>query len=165
MIKKAMTACALVALIPTAVLAASGSSVELGGVGPRIGISSNPDQVVFGGQAAIGGIAPDLTFDPSLELGFGDNVTTIAFNFDLHYHFAIQGSEWRPYVGAGIGVDVFQVDLPAPFQDVSNTETGGNIVIGVGVPTRAGNRFFAEARAGLGDLPDLKIIAGWNFKI
>ena len=68
------------------------AAASLGGVGPRVGFSTSPDQLVIGGQLIVGEIAPDLTFDPSLEFGFGDNRTTIAFNFDLHYHFVISGS-------------------------------------------------------------------------
>ena len=157
--RRILLLCVLALLAP----AAANAAVAVTGFGPRIGISSNPDQVVFGGQMQIGDIAPSLTFDPGLEFGFGDDVTTIAFNFDLKYHFALQTSQWKPYVGLGIGVDIFSFDLPPPLRDESITETGGNAIIGVGVPTRAGSNFFTEARVGIGDLPDLKIMAGWNF--
>ncbi|HEY3216953.1 MAG TPA: hypothetical protein VGK93_10720 [Candidatus Eisenbacteria bacterium] len=137
----------------------------VGGLGPRVGFSTDPDQIVFGGQLIIGEIAPSLTFDPDVEFGFGDDVTVIALNLDLHYHFAIQGSSWRPYVGAGAGINFIEVDVPPPFEDVSDTEVGGNIILGAGVPTTAGNRFFGEMKLGLGDIPDLKLLVGWNFKI
>jgi len=42
---------------------------------------------------------------------------------------------------------------------------GGGLVIGAGVPTKSGNRFFTELKLGLGDVPSLKMVAGWNFKI
>jgi hypothetical protein len=157
MLRRALVLCALCALVPAAALAQG--SIETG-IGPRVGVSINPDQIVFGGQAIVGEIAPNLTFDPSLELGFGDDVTVVALNFDLHYHFDVTNSKWRPYAGGGIGVGFFSVDNGG-----SDTEVGANLVVGAGTPTSGGNRFFGELRIGLGDLPDLKMVVGWNFKM
>jgi len=137
----------------------------VGGYGPRIGFSSGPDQIVFGGQMIFGEIAPDITFDPSLEFGFGDDVTVIAFNLDGHYHFAIEGSRWRPYAGAGIAISFVSFDGGPGVGDESDTDVGGALILGAGVPTAAGNRFFSELKLGLGDVPDLKIMVGWNFRM
>jgi hypothetical protein len=151
------------ALCACSAMPASAQAV-VAGVGPRVGFSTGPDQLVFGGQLIIGEVAPSLTFDPSLEFGFGDHVSTIAINFDMHYHFVVEGSAWRPYAGAGIALLFFDFDAP-PGVDNSDTEVGGNLVIGAGIPTQAGNRFFGELKLGLGDIPDLKMMVGWNFKI
>jgi hypothetical protein len=140
-------------------------AVQANGAGPRVGFSSNPDQLVLGGQVELGEIAPDIDFTPNAELGFGDHATVIALNFDLHYRFRISGSPWSPYAGAGLGVNFIQVDLPAPFEDDSNTEVGGNVIVGAQVPTQAGSRFFTELKLGLGDIPDFKLLVGWNFKL
>jgi hypothetical protein len=158
MLRRALTLCALCALLPAAALA-QGSSTETA-IGPRVGVSLTPDQFVFGGQAIVGEIAPNLTFDPSLELGFGDNVTSVAMNFDVHYHFVVQNSKWRPYAGGGIGVGFFDFDSGG-----SETDVGANLVVGASAPTKGGNRFFGELRIGLGDLADLKMMVGWNFKM
>lgn len=162
MSKKILLACAVSALLAGNAFAAS---ENIRGYGPRVGFSVSPDQLVIGGQLVTGEIAPHTTFDPSLELGFGDNVTVIAFNADLHYHFLLDGTEWTPYAGAGIGINFLSYDRPPPFEDDSNTEVGGNLIIGAGVPTRSGSRFFTEARFGLGDIPEVKLIAGWNFRM
>jgi hypothetical protein len=162
MLRKLLLALACATLFPAAGHAAA---VAVTGIGPRIGISSSPDQIVLGGQLTISDIAPDVSFVPSLEFGFGDNQTDVGFNFDLNYGFHLTGSPWRPYVGAGIGVNVQQVDRQPPLRDDSNTDTGGNLIIGAGVPTRSGSRFFTEARVGVGDIPSLKIMAGWNFNL
>ncbi len=159
---------ALYALIALGVLctaSAYAGTAVVGGLGPRVGFSTDPDQFVFGGQLIIGEIAPSLTFDPDVEFGFGDDVTVVALNLDMHYHFAIQGSTWRPYVGAGAGINFLEFDRPLPLEDKSDTEVGGNFIVGAGVPTAAGNRFFGELKLGLGDIPDLKLLVGWNFKI
>lgn len=156
MLRRALLVCALCALVPAA--AHAQSSIETG-VGPRVGVSINPDQFVFGGQAVIGEIAPNLTFDPSLELGFGDDITNVQLNFDGHYHFDLANSRWRPYAGAGIGVAFYSWD------GGDDTEVSANLVVGAGAPTSSGNRFFGELRIGLDDLPDLKMMVGWNFRM
>jgi len=157
--------CALIAAGALCTVSAYAGTAVVGGLGPRVGFSNDPDQFVFGGQLIIGEVAPSLTFDPDVELGFGDDVTVIALNLDMHYHFAIQGSSWRPYVGAGAGINFIEVDQQPPFEDTSDSEVGGNLIFGAGAPTAAGNRFFGELKLGLGDIPDLKLMVGWNFKI
>jgi hypothetical protein len=134
--------------------------------GLRAGFSTDPDQLVLGGQMSVGEVAPNLTFDPNVELGFGDNVTLIAFNLDMHYHFDLQNSAWRPYMGAGAGINLIQVDLPPGFVDDSFTKVAGQFIVGASVPTQTGNRFFSELKLGLGDnsTPDLKVLVGWNFR-
>lgn len=160
MLKRLLLVCALGATAATA-----HAQAVVGGAGPRVGFSTGPDQIVFGGQLIIGEIAPQLTFDPSLEFGFGDHLTLISGNFDVHYHFVVQGSSWRPYAGAGLGIHFVQFDNPAPFGDDSETDVGGSLIVGAGVPTQSGNRFFGELKLGIGDSPDLKMMVGWNFKI
>ena len=160
MIKRVMFVCALV-LVPATALAAE---VVTTGIGPRIGFSSSPDQVVVGGHLVIGEVAPDITFDPSFEIGVGDNLTILAFNFDLHYHFNTD-TQWRPYAGAGATLSVVNFDEDTYGNRDSETEAGGSVVVGAGVPTRSGNRFFGELKLGLGDVPDLKFMVGWNFKL
>ena len=152
---------ALVALLPACAFAQGKIATA---IGPRIGVSSSPDQLVLGGQLDLGELAPDLTFAPNLELGFGDNVTTVQLNGDFHYHFLIHNSPWRPYVGAGIGIAFFNFDL-GPFGDASETDVGANIIGGAIVPTRSGSRFFTELKLGLGDIPDFKLLVGWNFAL
>lgn len=151
----------LLALLPVAAAHAQVVSAA----GPRIGFSSSPEQLVIGGQLVVSGFAPDWTFDPSLEFGVGSNLTVIAFNADVNYHFRISDSDWSPHLGGGIGVNSISVDNPAPRRDFTNTEVGVNLIVGVSVPTQAGNRWFAEIRFGLGDIPDLKLMGGVNFKL
>jgi hypothetical protein len=151
-----------IALVAGLVPAAAHSATSYG---PRFGVSLDPDQLVFGGQLVVAEVAPNLAFVPNLELGFGDDVTVISLNGDMLYHFALQGTDWTPYAGLGVGVNWISVDLPAPAGDNSDTEVGLNVVLGTEVPTKRGNAFFAELRFGVGDIPEIKIIAGWNFKM
>jgi hypothetical protein len=161
MFKRLVVLCAFGALLPLSALA-QGPVVNAYGV--RAGFSTSPDQLVLGGQMSIGEVAPNLTFDPNLEMGFGDNVTIIGFNLDMHYHFDIANSKWRPYVGAGAGINWIQFDLPPGVGDDSVTKVAGGVIFGASVPTQSGNRFFGELKVGLGDwAPDLKMLVGWNF--
>jgi hypothetical protein len=171
MTRKLLVLCAIAAMIPAAVqaqtrrAAPSSSSHIANAWGPRVGFSSSPDQVVVGGQLDLGELAPDLTFSPNIEFGAGDNVTVIAFNGDVDYRFRVSGSSWRPYLGAGLGVNHYEFDVPFGFPNVSDTKVGLNIIVGAIVPTQTGSRFFAEARLGSSDLPDFKLMVGWNFKM
>jgi len=134
--------------------------------GPRLGFSVDPDQFVFGGQLMFPEVAENLSFDPSVELGLGDDLTIFSLNFDLHYHFDISGSNWRPYAGGGATISFISFDdddFPGGGDNDSETEAGGGLVVGAGVPTRGGDRFFGELKLGLGDVPDLKMMVGWNF--
>jgi hypothetical protein len=157
-----------VALVTAALIAppasfAAGSGAEFG---PRIGMSSTPDQLVLGGQVEFPEFAPHLTVDPNVEIGFLDHQTVVAMNADFLYHFVMTNSAWAPYAGMGLGIAVFQYDSGVfPNNHSSDTFVGANLVLGAGVPTHSGNRFFGELRAGLGDIPSLKIMAGWNFKM
>ncbi|TMQ57246.1 MAG: hypothetical protein E6K76_10900 [Candidatus Eisenbacteria bacterium] len=132
-------------------------------IGPRVGFSIDPDQFVVGGHLAVGPIAPSLMFVPSLDLGFGDNRTVVAGNFDLQYHFRTD-SRWHPYLGAGMGISNETVERRSG-NDVTASEVGGNVVFGAMAPTRSNTQFFSELKLGLGDIPSMKLIAGWNFGI
>ncbi len=163
MFKRLVVLCALGALLP---LAAHAQGPVVSSFGLRAGFSTSPDQLLLGGQMSVGEVAPNLTFDPNIDLGFGDNATIIAFNLDMHYHFDITGSTWRPYLGAGAGINLIQLDLPPGVADDSFTRVSGSFILGAGVPTQSGNRFFSELKVGLGDssTADLKMLVGWNFR-
>lgn len=162
MFKRLVVLCALGALLP---LAAQAQGPMQSSFGFRAGFSTSPDQLLLGGQMSIGEVAPNLSFDPNIDIGFGDHVTILSFNLDMHYHFDIVNSAWRPYLGGGAGINHIQVDVPPGFGDDSFTRVAGSLILGAGVPTRSGSRFFGEMKVGLGDssTPDLKLLVGWNF--
>ena len=156
--RAALLVSAAALLAPNARAAAQAASSSHAAFGPRIGISSSPDQLVVGGQLVFPDFAPQLSAVPSVELGFLDHETTVAINGDFMYHFVVRSSTWKPYVGAGAALVVTQ-----PENGDSSTDAGMNLIIGADVPTRTGNKFFGEFRIGVGDIASLKIIAGWNF--
>ena len=148
------------ALLP---LVAHAASPTVTAFGPRVGASIDPDQLVLGGQLSLQEFAPDWSFDPNLELGFGDDLTVIAFNLDAYYHLRLSGSDWRPYLGGGLGVNFISWDEPFGARDRSDTEVGLNLVAGFSIPAGSGDHWFTELRFGVGDIPTLKIMGGFNF--
>jgi len=159
MLRKLLVVGALV-LLP---LAAQAASPTVTAFGPRVGASIDPDQLVVGGQLSLQEFAPGWSFDPNLELGFGDNLTVIALNLDAYYHLRLSGSDWRPYVGGGLGVNFMSWDAPFGLRDQSDTEIGLNAVAGFAIPAGSGDHWFTELRLGVGDIPTLKIMGGFNF--
>ena len=160
----ALVASTALALVPVSSFAGSAGPIDQG-IGPRVGFSSSPDQFVFGGQGTFGPIVENLTFDPSLEFGFGDHTTTVEGNFDLHYHFRLKDTNWTPYAGAGASIANYSHDNNFPENDHNDTVAGGSLILGAGAPTPSGNRFFGEIKFGLGDVPSFKFMVGWNLKI
>jgi hypothetical protein len=132
-------------------------------LGPRAGASIDPDQLVLGGQLSLREFAPNWSFDPNLEFGFGGDQTVIAFNLDAYDHLRLAGSDWRPYLGGGLDVSFFSWDAPLSVRKHTETNVGVNAVAGFTIPAGAGNHWFTELRFGLGDIPTLKIIGGFNF--
>lgn len=130
-------------------------------IGPRAGFSSGPSQLVLGGHLYVGGIAPHVAFAPSAEIGLGSDRTIVSINGDMHYEFSVNGSDWRPYAGAGVGIHFVSRDRQPPASDDTDTDVAGAIIVGAMVPNRS-NEFFTELKLGFNQ-PDLKLMVGWNF--
>lgn len=145
----------LATLIGFVILAVAVQPAAAGGFGLRAGFSLDPDNFLFGGQYTTNPIAEGLYFVPSAELGFGD-ATMIAGNADLHYRFKTS-SGVKPYAGGGFTVNYFDYD------GGSDTEVGGSLLGGIMLPPKKSGQIFFEIKFGLGDVPDAKFIAGWNF--
>jgi hypothetical protein len=124
-------------------------------IGFRAGMAIDPDEFVFGIHFRTAPISErTLYIVPSLEVGFGD-ATMIALNGDLHYLFDLD-SKVDPYIGGGVTVNWFDTD------GGSDTEVGGSILGGLMLGKTSLGPMFAELKIGLGDVPDAKIMVGWN---
>jgi hypothetical protein len=136
--------------------------------GLRGGIAANPDQFAIGAHLDAGRLNRRIRFQPSVELGLGNGVLLGSANFDLHYLFGLIGRSYRPYAGGGIGLNVIDVrngfgqgsgfDLEPVLNLVGGMEWGAHRK-----GTRALNRYLVEARVGMGDTPELKLVFGLNF--
>jgi hypothetical protein len=135
------------ALLLTAVPAAAQS-----GWGLRTGYSVDPDQFYVGAHVGAGPLVGNLWFRPNIEVGFGDDVTTIAINAEVAYWFPTK-SAWRLYLGAGPALNIYDSD--------ADSETLGGLNLLFGVAHRGG--FFGEVKGGLFDSPEFKIGFGYTF--
>lgn len=120
--------------------------------GVRVGASSDPDQFYFGGHVETQPVAGALRFRPNAEIGVGNHVTTLAFNFELAYKFATR-QPWRPYILGGPALIVYDT--------ARNTSAHGGFNIGFGAEHRGG--LFGEIKIGAIDSPDFKVGIGFRF--
>jgi len=134
--------------------------VGLHGIGPRLGGTINPDQFHVGGHLDLGDLLNNLMMMPNVEIGFGDNLTTIAPSFELDYRFRPDWGAWTPYLGGGIGPIFYSWDHGS-----SSSEFAGYLQFGIGrgsAGSQSGH-FFIEGKLGLADAPDFKATVGWTF--
>ena len=126
----------------------------------------NPDQFNFGAHMDAGRLSSRVRLQPSFELGFGNGVLLAATNFDAHYLFTAK--RFRPYAGGGLGLNFIDVQSGIGRSGGLDIEPVLNLVGGAewGAP-RSGSgafrRYLMEARVGMGDTPEFKLVAGVNF--
>lgn len=138
-------------------LAAAPAFAQSGGGGIRGGVSGDPDQFYFGAHLDTGPLVESLTFRPNVEIGLGDDLTTVAANFEFVYWFPLRRAPWSLYAGAGPALNVYRVDRGR--DDDTETEPGFNVLLGI--QHRRG--LFTEFKLGLIDSPEVKFGLGFSF--
>jgi hypothetical protein len=138
------------------VLASPAAAQTSGGV--RAGVSGDPDQFVIGGHLETSPLVERLTFRPNLELGVGDDVTLVAFNFEFVYSFPLRDEPWRVYAGAGPALNLYSFDRGR--NDDTSAEAGLNFLVGI----QHSRGFFSEFKVGAIDSPDIKFVVGYAFR-
>lgn len=145
-------------------VASSLSAQDLGfrGWGLRAGLSSSPDQGVLGLQFNFGNFAPQLRFQPSLEVGFGDHRDLLQATIPVLYRFNVKGN-FTPYAGGGLGVAWIDYGDRAPrrFRNTSDVAISPVGIGGIEWPLKAGNDVFLELNVAGDKLPNAKVIVGW----
>jgi len=129
------------------------ASAQSSGGGLRGGVSGDPDQFYFGAHFDTGYLVERLSFRPNVEVGLGDDLTTVAANFEFVYWFPLNRQPWSVYTGGGPALNVYDRD------DNTDTEPGFNLL--VGIAHRRG--LFAEFKLGLIDSPEIKFGLGFSF--
>ena len=129
----------------------SGAAAQ--GPGVRAGASVDPDQFYLGGHYETQPLVERLHFKPNLEVGFGDDVTTVGVNLEFVYKFPIDGP-WSLYAGGGPALNIYSID------DDSETDGGLNVLFGA--ETTQG--VFFEVKVGAIDSPDLKFGVGFTWR-
>jgi hypothetical protein len=141
-----------VTLVASLMLFATPANAQSFGV--RAGASANPDQFFFGGHYETRPLMEHLTFRPNIEVGFGDDVTLVAFNIEFAYWIDLKNKPWKVYLGGGPAANLYDSD--------NNTDLQGGFNLMVGAQHRGG--LFGEFKVGLIDSPDVKFTVGYAFK-
>lgn len=161
----------IAALIFAAGSAVSAADVGFRGWGPRVGVSEDPDQVFAGAHFDLGEFVTNLRWQPSVELGVGDDRVTLFGSFMVAYYFPVKAAV-TPYAGAQViaGFVDFDPDPGEPIreddedlEDGFNAEVGLAAVGGIETKLKGGTRFLAELQVGVADAPDVRVLVGWTF--
>jgi len=143
----------------------SPSTKELGwkAWGLRVGVTEDSDQVVAGAHVNLGDVMNNVRFQPDLQLGSGDDHTTIFGTAPLYYRFDT-ASRMTPYAGGGLAVGYVDVDLPDGANgDDSEFVVGARATGGLEWSRAASQAFFIELSLGFGDIHDATVMAAWTF--
>jgi len=141
------------------VLSGTAAYAQQPGTGLRAGVSSDPDQFYFGAHFDTGPIFDRLSFRPNAEIGVGNDVTTVAGNFEFVYWWPIRRHPWSVYAGGGPAVNLYRFSDRVGGGD-SEVDPGFNILFGAA--HRGG--LFAELKLGFIDSPEVKFGIGYTWK-
>src|SRR5262245_6018830 len=107
--KAAMLAVLALFFAATAVHAEEAAGVGFRGWGPRVGAQSDPDQFLVGAQFDLGDFARNVRWQPSVEVGVGDDKVSLFGNFMVAYYFPVKAAV-TPYAGAQVQLWLFDND-------------------------------------------------------
>jgi hypothetical protein len=145
-------ACAVV--VACAALAGLASPARAQGPGVRAGVSVDPDQFYVGGHFETDELIDQLYLRPNLEVGFGDDLTTLAVNIEAVYKIPLKNRrDTSFYAGGGPAIIVYDRD------NGSDTKGGLNLLAGLEF-----GKFFVEVKGGVFDAPNLKVGIGYTFR-
>jgi hypothetical protein len=158
--KKILISMMVIGLLCSFTAFANTRPVGIHGIGPRLGLTVNPDQFHFGIHFDMGDLGDNLMMQPNLEIGVGENVTTVAPTFEVDYRFRSDWGAWTPYLGGGIGPIFYSFK-----HGNSSSELGVYLQFGIGKGSAYGKsgHFFLEGKLGMADAPDFKATIGWTF--
>jgi opacity protein-like surface antigen len=133
------------------------------GWGLRLGVASDADQVLGGAHFNLGEFVDNLRFQPDIQLGSGDDVTTLYGTVPVYYRFD-RSSTFTIYAGGGPAIGYVDYDLPpGATGDDTEVETGAKATGGLEWLRRTGNAFSFELSLGFGDVHDAQFVAVWSF--
>jgi hypothetical protein len=145
------------ALTAAASAPALADGLSFRGIGPRVGLSVDPDQFVAGLQIDLGDIVKTLRFQPNFDIGIDEDATLLGAYLGAYWFFDADGS-WDPYAGGDLGF----VWEDADDRD-SDLDVAFNAVGGIETRLKSNNRFLVELKIGLTSDPDFKLVVGWTF--
>jgi hypothetical protein len=130
------------------------------GIGPVAGINLDSEDFVVGAQAELGKVLQTARLAPGLDFELGDNtITTLNVDFRWYlFHLPETGLFFYGAAGPTLILD-------APKRGGTESEIGLSLVAGLKIPMKGANRYHVEARFGVGDIPDVKLMFGILFGI
>ncbi len=140
----------------------SSSDIGYHGWGLRAGVADDVDQVVGGAHFNLGEFVPRLRFQPDVQLGAGDDYTTLYATAPVYYRFGTE-TRFTPYAGGGVAVGFVEHDGSGGGKDDTEFDAGVKATGGLEWPRPEGQAFFVELSLGFGDLHDVTILAAWSF--
>jgi hypothetical protein len=133
--------------------------VRFHGIGPRVGLSIDPNQLVLGAHADLGDpFTHTNLLLPVVEIGVGNNRTTTLIATDLLFRFRDRWGAWTPYAGGEAGFFFENMN-----QDDDDTRMVMSGIIGVEKVVSGTGRFAGEVKFSLIDAPGVKLLAIWAF--
>ena len=128
--------------------------------GLRVGLGTNPDQVIGGAQFLETPIAQNLWLEPNAEIGVGDDHLIVSATAPFHYRFRTE-AKVRPYAGGGVTIG-FDRKTKGNNKD-TNLEIALRATGGVIFRLKSGREMFGELNLIIGELHDLQAMVGWRF--
>ena len=141
-------------VVACAVVVMGAGTAAAQGPGVRAGVSVDPDQFYVGGHYETDELIESVYLRPNLEVGFGDDVTTVAVNIEAIYKYALRNHrDTRVYAGGGPAINFYDRD------NESDAKGGLNLLGGIEF-----GKYFFEVKGGLFDSPNLKVGIGYTFR-
>lgn len=125
-------------------------------VGFQGGVTIDPEQAFIGVFWQTPPIANRFHLRPGIDGGFGSDLRIATINIDFLARFPLGRSSWTLIQGGGPVVVLTKVD------GFEGTDTSAGVSYIIGFAHDAG--FFGEFRIGSGNVPALKMGAGWGLK-
>lgn len=137
---------------------------RLQGWGPRVGLSSDPDQAIGGVHWNLGTGHDQLRLAPNVQVGFGDDHTILEGTVPVHWMFNKVEADFTPYAGGGLAIAWIDRDLPPNSKaDDTEVELALKAIGGLEWRLSGGTDFFVELNLEFGDIHDFQAVAGWTF--
>jgi hypothetical protein len=133
-------------------------SVSANNFGFRGGYDTDFEQALLGFQTELGKVIEIARFAPSVDYGFGNDLTTFAFNGDIRIFLTPPAASATIYGGAGLTVFLIE-----PKGGDTDTDWGLTLSGGVKFGAGKGRVYNLEGRFGIDDMPEFRILFGIFF--
>ena len=157
---KRMFLATLVCTLLAGLAPASSFALDFAGAGARIGYvdpEGSDGGIGLGGHLEFEAPNSYWHFRPNLLYWNADPVSGVNVNLDVFYHFGPQ-AKTVPYLGAGVGLDMVDVDGPSD----GDTDPAMNFFGGLQFPASQRATLFVEGRYVLTDVNQAGIFFGFT---